>query len=267
MTPPLAIDVGRQERNGQLAGLLCSASRWRRSRRVRPGERDQRDHVRPLRRRRELVLLAAVVCLLPFASASSARVDAHAAGVPAGSILGWGANTYGQLGDGTRTNSPHPVHVQGISNAVQVMSSSGNGGTALDSHSCALLADHTVHCWGQGLNGEPGNGVPRSQSSVPVQVQGITTAVQVAVGGEDSCALLADGTVRCWGSNYEEGLGTDGPSGYLPFSATPVQVNGISGATQIAVPGASGCALVAGGQIRCWGNEEATGVHGDTARR
>jgi alpha-tubulin suppressor-like RCC1 family protein len=93
------------------------------------------------------------------------------------------------------------------------------------SHRCAALGDGTVRCWGQNQMGQLGNGTNEA-SDVPVVVEGISNAVSVAVGSLDSsighsCALLDDGTLRCWGSNTSGRLG----NGAFVDSTTPVEVS------------------------------------------
>jgi alpha-tubulin suppressor-like RCC1 family protein len=102
------------------------------------------------------------------------------------------------------------VQVVGISGAVDI--------SAGWRHACARLGDGTVRCWGQNANGQLGNGTT-TQSTVPVQVSGITGAVAVTAGWwHHSCALLGDGTVRCWGANDWGQFG----NGTRTSSTTPV---------------------------------------------
>jgi len=169
----------------------------------------------------------------------------------AGSIECWGDNQYGQLGDGTTTDSSVPVAVQGVSTATQV--AVGEGQT------CALLAGGTVECWGNNYYGQLGDGTT-TDSSTPVAVQGITDATQITASYDDTCALLAGGTVKCWGYNDdgELGDGTDtGPETCGLYddacSPTPVAVSGITTATQISAGGNQGCARLINGGLRCWG--------------
>ena len=78
----------------------------------------------------------------------------------------WGSNTYGQLGNGLTAQSVGPVEVSGISNAIKIDSTLEDG-----RHSCALLADGGVKCWGKGASGQLGNGAD-STSTTPVYVSG-----------------------------------------------------------------------------------------------
>jgi alpha-tubulin suppressor-like RCC1 family protein len=159
----------------------------------------------------------------------------------------WGDNSFGQLGSTANyyVDSPYvdtriPVMVTGISNAIAV-----SAGVV---HTCALLSDSTVKCWGMNYSGQLGNGIYRN-SPTPVSVSSISAATQVAAGGNHTCALLSDGTVECWGSNYYGQLG----NGTTNDSAIPVKVNGISTATQVVVGSDHTCALLSDGTIKCWG--------------
>jgi hypothetical protein len=117
------------------------------------------------------------------------------------------------------------------------------------SHSCALLADGRVQCWGGNQNGQLGNGSKTDFSYVPVAVSGITTAVAVAAGGDHTCALLANGTVQCWGENRFGQLGT----GNLNKSAVPVTVIGITNAVAVTAGWEHSCAILSDGRVTCWG--------------
>ena len=148
----------------------------------------------------------------------------------------WGNNFAGQLGDGTNIGSNTPVTVTGLSGATQISIGSY--------HSCALLANGTIKCWGFNGDGQLGNAAFPMVANTPVTVTGITGATQISAGGNHSCALLADTTIKCWGNN---GYGTNIDSNAL------VTVTGITGATQISAGSAHSCALLANAAVKCWG--------------
>ena len=115
-------------------------------------------------------------------------------------------------------------------------------------HSCALLADTTVKCWGYNAHGQLGNGT-NTDSNTAVAVPGITGATAITAGEAHSCALLADTTVKCWGNNLQGQLG----NGTNTDSNTAVTVSGITGATAITRGYFHSCALLADTTVKCWG--------------
>ena len=68
-----------------------------------------------------------------------------------------------------------------------------------ENHTCAALSDGTVQCWGTNASGQLGDGTT-TNSSVPVNVSGVTTASVVYTYDDYTCAGLTDGTYTCWGS-------------------------------------------------------------------
>jgi alpha-tubulin suppressor-like RCC1 family protein len=96
-----------------------------------------------------------------------------------------------------------------------------------------------------------------------VAVPGLAGVVDVAIGWRSVCALLADGTLRCWGSNEAGQLG----NGSMMSSRVPVMVSGISTATAINGVGyAAACALLADKTVRCWGINERGQLGNGTGR-
>jgi alpha-tubulin suppressor-like RCC1 family protein len=111
----------------------------------------------------------------------------------------WGADSFGQLGDGTIAPYKGVVKVA-LTTDVREIST----GTA---HTCALVKGGGVRCWGSNNFGQLGNGTTTS-SSKPVSVVGLPRpATEVTAGGEHSCAKLDTGEIRCWGRNSSGQLG------------------------------------------------------------
>jgi alpha-tubulin suppressor-like RCC1 family protein len=154
----------------------------------------------------------------------------------------WGYNGNGQLGDGTFIDKNTPVTVSGLTNAVAIA-----GGAA---HTCALLSDGTAKCWGNNAEGQLGDGGTFIEKTTPVTVSGLTNAVAIAAGSSHTCALLSDGTVKCWGRNDYGQLG----DGTFIDKNTPVTVSGLTNAVAIAASDVHTCALLSDGTAKCWGN-------------
>jgi uncharacterized repeat protein (TIGR01451 family) len=120
---------------------------------------------------------------------------------------------------------------------------------ASDSASCALLADGSVQCFGVNFGGQLGGGAT-GDSLVPVRVVGLNGIVtELASGQYHYCALLSDGRVQCWGTNFRGQLG----DGTLVDSLHAVTVSGISTATSVVAGAHHSCALLADGSVKCWG--------------
>ncbi|MBK6697562.1 MAG: hypothetical protein IPG50_36070 [Myxococcales bacterium] len=131
------------------------------------------------------------------------------------SIHCWGDNASGQLGDATTTSRLAPTEVPGLVGATQV-----EAGTY---HTCAVDGASGVECWGLGSSGQLGDGVAASSSEpVKVSLAGLPIS-EVAAGSSHTCARVAAGPVRCWGSNSRGQLGNNSLTG----SASPVSVFGM----------------------------------------
>jgi len=80
-------------------------------------------------------------------------------------------------------------------------------------------------------------------------------AIQIAVGGASSCAVLSDGSVWCWGSDRQGELGWDQPlTNNVPSRPVPTRVHGVTGATQVAISSGQGCAILKDRKVTCWGS-------------
>ncbi|MFL6335175.1 MAG: S8 family serine peptidase [Pyrinomonadaceae bacterium] len=123
----------------------------------------------------------------------------HAVALKAdGTLVSWGNNQYGQLGDGGGPSNPTPRAVSGLSNVAAV--------AAGLQHTLALKSDGTVWAWGRNFNGQVGNN-STTDRPVPVQVALGGAATAVAAGLQHSGAVLADGSVKTWGANSSGQLG------------------------------------------------------------
>jgi len=168
----------------------------------------------------------------------------HSCAVADGGATCWGYNAYGQLGDGSETSASVPVPVAGLGEGISTVAGGGL-------HTCAATGAGAAKCWGHNGDGGPlGNGTLVS-STVPVDVLGLDSGVAaLTAGGSFSCALMAAGTVKCWGWNQTGQIG-DGTTENRP---APTDVPGISGATDIDAGNEHACALMLGGKVRCWGS-------------
>jgi len=131
-------------------------------------------------------------------------------------------------------------------------------------HSCAALPDANLRCWGFSGDGQLGYGNLSSigddetpATAGPVSLGAGRTVRSLAAGEFHSCAVLDNGTVRCWGFNYEGQLGTGSRDqigdNELPSAVSPVNIGTGRTATAITAGGRHTCALLDGGDVRCWG--------------
>jgi alpha-tubulin suppressor-like RCC1 family protein len=158
-------------------------------------------------------------------------------------VLGWGQNTYGQLGDGSLTQSDTPIPATGLNFVTAV--------AAGRRHGLALLANGTVAAWGYNASGQLGDGTFES-SDVPVAVQELADVTAIAAGSNHSLALLSNGTVMAWGANESGQLGDGSSEG----SELPVAVKGLTGVMAIAAGAEYSLALLKDGTVMAWGRGE-----------
>ncbi len=156
----------------------------------------------------------------------------------------WGGNTYGELGDGTTTQSSSPVAVV-----------NGHVFTSIDAgweYTCGLDPSGTAWCWGGNGNGQLGDGTI-VQNSSPVAVTGGIDFKSIASGGYYACGLDTAGAAWCWGGNTYGELG----DGTTIEKHSPVEVLNSDGsnflATSIATGGYHTCGLDTAGAAWCWG--------------
>jgi alpha-tubulin suppressor-like RCC1 family protein len=141
-----------------------------------------------------------------------------------GTVVAWGDNEYGQLGDGSTVNSDVPVAVKGLSGVTAIV--------AGPRHGLALLSDGRVMEWG--------HTIPGPNNDAAVEAPGLSGVTAIAAGGLN-LALLSNGIVMQWAS---------GEAGSLK------EVHGLSGVTAVAASGEHNLALLGNGAVMAWGENE-----------
>jgi alpha-tubulin suppressor-like RCC1 family protein len=165
-----------------------------------------------------------------------------------GSVQCWGSNGEGQAGNASGADpisAPGPIRtfatVPGIAIAV--------GGY----HSCELMSDGTVMCWGNNRDHELGSGVNSTHTAQ--LVDNVAGAVAVTAGAYHSCALLGNGSAACWGFNNDGETGTSA----TPFNTVAISASQLDAATGAGVQGTTSqggyhtCAVLTSGSVSCWG--------------
>jgi YD repeat-containing protein len=186
-----------------------------------------------------------VVCTLgiPAEAVTIAGGRAHSAvAMPDGSVRAWGANSRGQLGDGTLSSRSLSAAVPGLANVVAV--------SAGDDFLLALKSDGSVVAWGANDQGQLGNGSTDDQAS-PVLVTGLSGVVRISAGARHAVALKADGSIWTWGANDRGQLG----DGTTQPRSTPAAVSGLSLLTAVGA-GNHTLAIDVTGSVWNWGANE-----------
>ena len=194
---------------------------------------------------RALLLAFALLLVVPLdlVAGPIATGGFHSCAIASGGVLKcWGSNSHGQLGDGTRVDRPTPVDVIGLgAGAVSV--------TAGDLHTCAVLSNGGVKCWGSNKSGRLGDGTTIDRAT-PVTVSGYTSGVtDVSAGGAHTCAVTSGGAAQCWGNNAYSTLGSFGADSPVPRQVT----NLTSGVVRLNAGLFHSCAVTSAGAAFCWG--------------
>ncbi len=137
-----------------------------------------------------------------------------------GGVQCWGCNMTSQLGNHAENQtSSIPFDVTGLASGVASISAGGD-------HSCAVMLDGGIKCWGNNDNGQLGNGKSANDpdvflvSTTPTDVVGLGAdqALAVSAGADHTCALMKSGKIKCWGNSGKGQLGVGG--GTTPYYQT-----------------------------------------------
>ena len=127
-----------------------------------------------------------------------------------------------------------------------------------DFHTCAIMSDGSVRCWGRDKGGQLGDGGGEDKPN-PTVVPGVANAATLAISGMYSCVVLADKTVTCWGTGY---ILNDGA---LHTREKPAKVRSVAGVIDLAASGDMTCSLDGAHAVTCWGlDPNARGMHPET---
>jgi len=160
-----------------------------------------------------------------------------------GRAVCWGNNDDGQLGDGTHVGGPTPVTVVDLSAPSQRLEGVVRVARGWH-HTCAVVQDGRVFCWGRGVNGELGLG-PIVDAPTALPVVGITDGAEVAASSSTTCVVHKSGRVSCFGLVAGQTV-----------ELTPRNINGLAAlARDVAVTTGTVCVLLVDGRIQCFGHD------------
>jgi hypothetical protein len=201
----------------------------------------------------------------------------HSCAVASGKVWCWGDNTLGQLGNGSTTSSPNPVTVQGLPDPNTNPPRAVVGGLG---HSCAIMQDGSVYCWGQNQLGQLGNQTTTASTKAVAVLQSVglpailpspllAAAISSAANANHTCASFGGGGgAVCWGDNSSGQLANGGfaaDDATLPVISGTEQIPNLvgqlvtvnvplTGVASIAVGAAHTCSAMTDGSVLCWGD-------------
>jgi alpha-tubulin suppressor-like RCC1 family protein len=181
------------------------------------------------------------------------------------SLSCWGNGASGQLGIGSVSSPSYRVTPQAVNLGSGVRVKSVKAGS---NHTCVILGDDSVKCWGSGVSGQLGSGsnanVASALSATTIQSGGGTLSVKaIALGGQHTCAISTTGSLACWGDHSSGQLGI-GP-GSASYT-TPQNVNLAAGVMpkSLSLGGQHSCVVLASNNVQCFGyNNSGQVVRGD----
>ena len=160
-----------------------------------------------------------------------------------GGALCWGGNASAQVGDATRIDRTAPFFVTGFSAGASRV-------VAGNAHSCALSSSGEMYCWGAGGLGQLASNDGSGDRLTPT---GVATfgprLLDLATGGDSTCAITESGEARCWGRND---FGQLGDTNFFPHPV-PTEVAGLAAMRRIAIGPLHACGVSMATEVFCWG--------------
>ncbi len=181
-----------------------------------------------------------------------------------GSLKCWGQGLHGKLGNNSTANIGDTLqHLVATSLPIKLGIKVRTIAAGAD-HTCGLMRDGKIKCWGLGANGRLGKwdtknigdgikGHKTATESFPILLGKDLTAVAVVAGYSHTCALLNNGTVKCWGAGSQGQLGVGNNENLTAPGNVPVDFGTGLLATSIVSGMYHTCALLSDGKIKCWG--------------
>ncbi|MFM2308798.1 MAG: hypothetical protein RLY87_919 [Chloroflexota bacterium] len=190
-----------------------------------------------------------------------------------GAVKCWGQNADGQLGINGTANFGASAELGSSWPAVDLNGHTAVAVSAGAAHTCAILDTGAVTCWGQNTYGQLGYGDTTNRGSAnlgsamqTVNLGSGKTATAIAAGGYFTCAILNDGTLKCWGYNATGQLGQDSTTtlgdGANEMGDSLLAVNLGDGRTAKSIYASRRadldytCAILDNDTLKCWGANE-----------
>jgi alpha-tubulin suppressor-like RCC1 family protein len=196
-----------------------------------------------------------------------------------GAVKCWGRNDYGQLAQGDTLHRGDQADELGASLVAVDLGGDASALSCGRHHACAVLGGGAVKCWGRNAYGQLGQGDTNNRGDEADELANLSnidlgagrSAVQISAGGQHTCALLDDDSVKCWGLGFWGNLGLEGTdvegdeAGEMGDQLAALDL-GAGTPLSVSAGDRHTCVLFGDGALRCFGYPWALGV-GDTQGR
>jgi alpha-tubulin suppressor-like RCC1 family protein len=170
-------------------------------------------------------------------------VDHTCTVTPDGALYCWGTNAFGQVGDGTFDHRPTPTRVGSESDWVSVRSAS--------EHTCARKSTGAAYCWGRNDRSSLGRFTVEAWQPTPLALEEGSRWLTVTGGIQHGCGIKLDGSLWCWGSNFNGQLGV----GDENMRDNPTRAGTDNDWVEVATSWSGGCARKRDNTLWCWGDQ------------